>query len=155
MRSERANKEMMTYIEGDLFRSPAKVLVNPINTAGVMGKGLALEFKRRYPAMFREYQTLCEKKQLEIGQLWIYKTAENWVLNFPTKKHWRQKSEVEYIEAGLERFVAIFQEENIDSIAFPQLGCGSGQLDWETQVRPLMERYLGSLPITIHIHIIS
>jgi O-acetyl-ADP-ribose deacetylase (regulator of RNase III) len=146
---------MIAYFEGDLFQSPAKVLVNPVNTAGVMGKGLALEFKRRYPGMFQVYQTLCEKKQLDIGQLWIYKTPEKWILNFPTKKHWRQKSEVEYIVAGLERFVATYQEESIDSIAFPQLGCGSGQLDWETQVQPLMEKYLGALPITIHIHVMN
>jgi O-acetyl-ADP-ribose deacetylase (regulator of RNase III) len=146
---------MITYVEGDLFQSPAKVLVNPVNTAGVMGKGLALEFKRRYPAMFREYQVLCKKKQLDVGQLWIYKTPEKWILNFPTKRHWRQKSRPEYIEAGLERFVATYQEENIDSIAFPQLGCGSGQLDWETQVQLLMEKHLGPLPITIHIHVMS
>jgi O-acetyl-ADP-ribose deacetylase (regulator of RNase III) len=146
---------MITYVEGDLFQSPARALVNPVNTAGVMGKGLALEFKRRYPAMFEQYRDLCEKKQLDVGQLWIFKTPDKWILNFPTKKHWRQKSEVEYIEAGLERFVAIYQEEGIDSIAFPQLGCGSGQLDWETQVRSLMEKYLGSLPIPIHIHIVT
>ena len=146
---------MITYVEGDLFQSPAKVLVNPVNTAGVMGKGLALEFKRRYPAMFREYQVLCKKKQLDVGQLWIYKTPEKWILNFPTKRHWRQKSRPEYIEAGLERFVATYQEENIDSIAFPQLGCGSGQLDWETQVQPLVEKYLGQLPITIHIYVMN
>jgi O-acetyl-ADP-ribose deacetylase (regulator of RNase III) len=146
---------MITYVEGDLFQSPDKVLVNPVNTAGVMGKGLALEFKRRYPAMFREYQVLCKKKQLDVGQLWIYKTPEKWILNFPTKRHWRQKSRPEYIEAGLERFVATYQEENIDSIAFPQLGCGSGQLDWETQVQPLVEKYLGPLPITIHIYVMN
>jgi O-acetyl-ADP-ribose deacetylase (regulator of RNase III) len=146
---------MITYVEGDLFQSPAKVLVNPVNTAGVMGKGLALEFKRRYPAMFREYQVLCKKKQLDVGQLWIYKTPEKWILNFPTKRHWRQKSRPEYIEAGLERFVATYQEENIDSIAFPQLGCGSGQLDWETQVQPLMEKHLAPLPITIHIYVMN
>jgi O-acetyl-ADP-ribose deacetylase (regulator of RNase III) len=147
--------KMITYIAGDLFQSPAKVLVNPVNTAGVMGKGLALVFKQRYPAMFREYQALCEKKALDIGLLWLYKTPEKWILNFPTKKHWRQKSEFEYIEAGLQRFAATYQEEKIESIAFPQLGCGAGQLDWETQVRPLMERYLNALSIPILIHVMN
>jgi O-acetyl-ADP-ribose deacetylase (regulator of RNase III) len=144
---------MITYVEGDIFQSSAKVLVNPVNTAGVMGKGLALEFKKRYPAMFEEYRTLCEKGQFQVGDLWVYKAPEKWILNFPTKRHWREKSTLEIIETGLQKFVETYAEAGVESIAFPKLGSGFGGLDWETQVRPLMERYLQPLVIEISIYI--
>jgi O-acetyl-ADP-ribose deacetylase (regulator of RNase III) len=144
---------MITYVEGDLFTSPAQVLVNTVNTVGVMGKGIAKEFKAIYPDMFRVYQGLCEREELTVGKLFLHRTPHKWVLNFPTKRHWRQRSRVEDIEAGLRTFVARYAEYRLVSIAFPQLGCGNGELDWETQVRPLMERYLGSLPIDVYIHV--
>lgn len=144
---------MITYVIGDLFRSPAKVLVNTVNTVGVMGKGIAKDFKHIYPEMFREYQRLCESKRLDIGQLHLYRTPHKWVLNFPTKKHWRQPSLPEYIEAGLQAFVKTYGANSISSIAFPPLGCGNGALNWENQVRPLMERYLRPLPIDVHLHL--
>ncbi len=143
---------MLTYIEGDLFQSSAKVLANPVNTAGVMGKGLAFEFKKRYPAMFEEYHTLCENGQFQVGDLWLYKTSDIWILNFPTKRHWREKSTLEIIETGLQKFIAIYNQEAITSIAFPKLGSGLGGLDWDTQVRPLMEQYLQPLLIEIFIY---
>lgn len=118
-----------------------------------MGKGIALEFKKMYPQMFTEYRRLCEAKKLTIGKLWLYKTDNKWVLNFPTKKSWRNKSKLDYIEAGLQKFVATYQEKKIKSIAFPQLGVGNGGLDWETEVQPLMERYLQKLPINVYIHL--
>lgn len=144
---------MITYIDSDLFQSSAQVLVNTVNTVGVMGKGIALEFKRLYAEMFKEYQTLCKNKQFDIGQLWLYKTTHKWILNFPTKRDWRQKSQPEYLEKGLEKFSATYEEHGITSISFPMLGCGYGGLDWETQVRPLMEGFLQKLPITIYIHL--
>lgn len=144
---------MITYVVGDLFRSPAQVLVNTVNTVGVMGKGIAADFKRIYPDMFKQYQTYCERNLFNIGQLWIYKTSHKWILNFPTKTHWRQKSKPEYIEAGLKKFVDTYDSKGITSISFPMLGCGNGELDWETQVRPLMEKYLAGLPIDIFIHL--
>ncbi len=144
---------MITYVDGDLFQSPAKVLVNTVNTVGIMGKGIAQDFKRLYPDMFRQYQRLCENKQLSIGQLWLYKTPQKWILNFPTKVNWRQKSKPEYIEKGLQKFVATYDQKSINSISFPLLGCGNGELDWEKEVRPLMERYLKKLPISIYIHV--
>jgi O-acetyl-ADP-ribose deacetylase (regulator of RNase III) len=146
---------MITYVEGDLFQSPAKVLVNTVNTVGVMGKGIALQFKQIYPEMFKKYQSLCEKKQLNIGDLWLYKTPHKWILNFPTKKHWRSKSKVEYIDAGLRKFVETYQEKDIRSISFPMLGCGNGELNWESQVRPLMEKHLSDLPIEVFIHVVT
>ena len=146
---------MITYVDFSLFDSPAKVLVNTVNTVGVMGKGIAKEFKGIYPEMFKGYQQLCEKRMLDIGDLWVYKTPHKWVLNFPTKKHWRSPSKPEYLEAGLEKFARVYQEARITSISFPQLGCGNGELDWKTQSKPLMEKYLKGLPIEIFIHVAS
>ncbi len=144
---------MLHYIDSDLFESPAKVLVNTVNTQGVMGKGVALRFKRIYPEMFERYQEHCKHGRLTIGKLHLHKTPHKWILNFPTKKHWRNPSRLEYIEAGLKKFAASYTEMGITSVAFPQLGCGNGDLDFETQVRPLMERYLGRLPVSSLVHI--
>ena len=144
---------MITYMFGDLFQSPARVLVNTVNTVGVMGKGIALKFKRIYPEMFQAYRDYCEWDNLQIGQLFLYKTPNKWILNFPTKKHWRNPSREEYIEAGLKKLRAQCYEMGITSIAFPELGCGNGELDFETQVKPLMERYLGSLSIPTFIYL--
>ncbi len=146
---------MITYVDFSLFESPAKVLVNTVNTVGVMGKGIAKNFKGIYPEMFSRYQQLCERGTLGIGDLWLYKTPQKWVLNFPTKRHWKNPSKTEYIEQGLEKFVQIYWEARVTSISFPQLGCGNGELDWASQVKPLMERYLKSLPIEIFVHLTS
>lgn len=146
---------MITYVNGDLLQSPARVLINTVNTVGVMGKGIAKDFKNIYPEMFQQYQSLCEKGMFNVGQLWLYKTPHKWILNFPTKKHWRQPSKIEYIEAGLRKFVKSHAEKGITSIAFPALGCGNGELDWETQVHPLMEKYLKNLPFDVYIYLYS
>ncbi len=144
---------MITYLTNDLFESYAQVLVNAVNTVGVMGKGIALEFKRKYPEMFKEYQALCKSGVFDIGQLWLYKSPEKWILNFPTKRDWRDPSKIEYIEAGLKRFVEMYEEEDITSISFPRLGSGLGGLNWENEVQPLMEKYLSPLPLEVIIHI--
>ena len=144
---------MITYVVGDLFTSPAKVLVNTVNTVGVMGKGIAKDFKRIYPEMFEQYQYFCEQGLFNVGQLWLYKTPHKWILNFPTKKHWRGKSKIDYIEDGLRKFVDTYDEKGIESISFPMLGCGHGGLVWEKEVQPLMENYLADLPINIFIHL--
>jgi len=143
---------MILYVDGNLFQSPAQVLVNTVNTVGVMGKGIALEFKRLFPEMYEQYRILCEQKQFKIGMLWLYKSSNKWVLNFPTKTHWRYPSKIEYVESGLKKFVSSYEDLGIYSIAFPALGCGNGQLDFETQVQPLMERYLRNLPIEVFIY---
>lgn len=118
-----------------------------------MGKGIAKDFKTIYPEMFARYQELCEKKQFDVGQLWLYRTPNKWVLNFPTKKHWRSPAHPDYIEAGLRKFADTYHVHGITSISFPQLGCGNGELDWESQVRPMMEQHLGKLPIEVYIHL--
>jgi len=143
---------MIKYVDSDLFTSPAQVLVNTVNTVGVMGKGIAYNFKRMYPKMFKKYRTRCEQG-FAIGELWLYKTPHKWILNFPTKEHWRNKSKIEYIEAGLQKFASTYESKGIKSISFPMLGCGNGQLDWDSQVQPLMEEYLADLPIEIYIHL--
>ena len=143
---------MLTYVVGSLFESPAHTLVNTVNTEGVMGKGIAKQFKTIYPEMFGEYQRLCERGQFTIGQLWLHKTPNKWVLNFPTKTTWRKPSKVEYIERGLKKFADKFSDWGITSVAFPLLGCGNGELNWESQVQPLMEDYLADLPIQVYIH---
>lgn len=137
----------------DIFESPAQVIVNTVNTVGVMGKGIAKQYKKLYPEMFKEYQYFCENKMLEIGNLWIYKTEGKWVLNFPTKKHWRSPSKLEYIEEGLKKFVDTYKDKGIRSISFPPLGCGNGGLNWEEEVKPLMENYLKKLDINVYIHL--
>ena len=141
------------YVKDNLFESEAMVLVNTVNTVGVMGKGIAKEFKRLYPKMFEEYQRKCANGSLDIGKPWLCKTSPKWILNFPTKKHWRNKSKVKDIEAGLKEFENICKSEGIESVSFPMLGCGNGGLDWEKQVKPLMEKYLAPLPIEIYIHL--
>ena len=144
---------MITYVACDLFLSPARVLVNTVNTVGVMGKGIAKSFKQVYPDMFERYQELCERDAFDIGELWLYRTTNKWVLNFPTKRHWRQQSRPEYVEQGLKKFVDTHHVLGITSVSFPLLGCGNGELDWETQVRPLMEKYLNPLPISVFVHL--
>ena len=144
---------MLNYLKTTIFDSPAQTLVNPVNTVGVMGKGLAAQFKHRFPEMFQQYKQICERKELDIGILWLYKSPSKWVINFPTKKHWRSPSKIEHIQAGLQQFVDTYSELEIDSIAFPQLGSGHGGLDFPSEVQPLMEEYLSPLPISIYLHI--
>lgn len=143
---------MFEYVEGNIFDSPAQVIVNTVNTVGVMGKGIALEFKKRYPDMFTVYRAACEKHQLTTGKLMLWRSADHWVLMFPTKENWRNPSKIEYIEQGLRKFVSTYAERNITSIAFPKLGCGNGELDWNV-VKPLMEKYLKPLPIDVYIYL--
>ena len=143
---------MLKYVRGDIFNSPAQVLVNTVNTVGVMGKGIALSFKKKYPEMFTIYRKACDKHQLVIGKLMLWYGPDHWILNFPTKEHWRSPSKMEYIEKGLMAFQRKYADYNITSIAFPKLGCGNGELDWE-QVKPLMEKYLKELPIDIYIYL--
>ena len=143
---------MIEYINGDIFESPAQVIVNTVNTVGVMGKGIALAFKQRYPDMFAAYREMCEKNQLSIGKLMLWNSPDHMILLFPTKENWRNPSRVEYIERGLQKFVDTYADKNITSIAFPKLGCGNGELDWD-EVQPVMERYLRPLPIDIYIYL--
>ncbi|WP_255346160.1 macro domain-containing protein [Butyrivibrio sp. FC2001] len=126
--------------------------LNTVKTVGVMGKGLALELKNKYPEMVEAYKDLCDKKALNGGELALFKGEDRWVLLFPTKKHGRSPSKIEYIEEGLKKFCAVWDKLNIDLIAFSKLGCGNGGLDWNV-VKPLMEKYLKKLPINILLYV--
>ena len=142
---------MLKFVNTSLLSSNVQTVVNTVNTVGVMGKGLAAEFKARAPDMYKQYRILCDKNLFKVGQLWLWKKQPQWILNFPTKEHWKNPSRIEYIEAGLIKFVEKYEEQGIREISFPRLGCGNGGLNWD-DVRPLMERHLGKLPITILIH---
>ena len=136
-----------------IFESNAQTLVNTVNCVGVMGKGLALEFKNRYPKMFDKYKSFCDKGVFKPGVLWIYKGDDGkWVLNFPTKIDWKEPSKIEYIEEGLTKFVEIWKDKGITSIGFPLLGCGNGGLNPDIVIA-LMQEYLNQcegLDVTIY-----
>jgi O-acetyl-ADP-ribose deacetylase (regulator of RNase III) len=136
----------MIHIEHQItvFDPPVQTIVNPVNCDGVMGKGLALEIKRRFPEVFTKYRAECERRRLKIGKLHLVKTETTWVLNFPTKDHWRGRSSPAYVERGLQEFKATYRKRGIISVAFPALGCGHGGLDWGI-IGPLMQSHLENL----------
>lgn len=144
----------MIEIDASLFAAPREfALVNPVNTVGVMGAGLAREFKRRYPEMFQEYAVRCATERLTVGKLFFYRAPDARVIvNLPTKRHWQQPSQLDFIATGLRLFVAYYAAFDISAVAFPRLGCGLGGLSWESQVKPLMERYLDPLPIRVEVY---
>ena len=144
---------MIKTVAGDIFKSEAECIVNPVNCIGVMGKGLALKFKKKYNKMFIDYVMRCRKGQVKTGQPYLSKAEDRFILNFPTKQHWRDPSKLEYIEAGLKYFARNYRTWEITSIAFPKLGCGCGGLDWEKDVKPLMYKYLGDFEdITVYLY---
>lgn len=128
---------------GNLLMADTEALVNTVNTVGVMGKGIALQFKRAYPANYRAYREACLKGEVRIGEVWTFDSGllgpRRYIINFPTKKHWRGGSRLYDIAAGLDSLVDAVTERGITSIAIPALGCGNGGLDWAA-VRPLIER---------------
>lgn len=147
------NSTNIHIIRGNIFNTHCQTIVNTVNCVGVMGKGIALVFKLRYPKMFEMYQDFCKQGLIDIGKLWIYNAEKNapWVLNFPTKKHWKFPSEISYIEQGLAKFVNTYKEKGITSIAFPMLGTQNGGLTKE-EVLPLMIKYLSQCEISIEIY---
>jgi O-acetyl-ADP-ribose deacetylase (regulator of RNase III) len=143
----------LEFINGNIFNSKAQTIVNTINCVGVMGKGIALVFKLRYPLMFDIYKKYCEEKHIGIGKLWLYNQQPNtpWVLNFPTKFHWKYPSKMEYIEKGLFKFSETYKDKGITSIAFPLLGTHNGGLERE-EVKLLMIKYLSKCAIPIEVY---
>lgn len=143
---------MITVRVGDLFASEAQTLVNTVNCVGIMGKGIALEFKKRFPEMFRDYARRCAAGQVRLGRPYLYKQLVGpWILNFPTKNHWRSLSRMEDIVAGLEYLKAHIGGWGITSLAVPPLGCGNGQLEWRV-VGPTLYRHLGELDIPVDLY---
>jgi O-acetyl-ADP-ribose deacetylase (regulator of RNase III) len=142
---------MIYYYDGTVFNTPAKTLVNTVNCFGIMGAGIALEFKLRYPEMFEDYVRKCEQKEIRIGRPRLFRYSEDlWIMNFPTKNHWRNPSKMSYIEEGLKYFIENYKKVNIDSIAFPKLGTNNGGLDWN-DVKTVMEKYLKRADIDVYI----
>jgi O-acetyl-ADP-ribose deacetylase (regulator of RNase III) len=131
----------LQYCGGSIFTSTAQTLVVPVNCKGVAGRGLALQFRVRYPNWYRAYRHCCTTGKLRIGRPLLHWGNEPWVLSFPTKEDWRLPSELAFIEVGLAATVLLCAAHGVESIAFPKLGTGTGGLSWE-EVRPLMEGYL-------------
>lgn len=134
----------ITEIKGNIFTTKAQTIVNTINCVGVMGAGIALEFRLREPEMYRRYVELCEEGKIAPGILWLYKSAQPQVLNFPTKKDWKHPSRPEYLEQGLRKFADTYKQKGITSIAFPVLGADKGGLPVAVS-KDIMRRYLAPL----------
>lgn len=163
---------MIRYKQGSLFDSNCQTLVCTVNCEGVMGKGIALEFKQHFPIMYNEYRNVCKYGNIlkhggdlllytyeNLSQLTLWDTdghlnkgRQSKILCFATKEHWRNPSKLEWIDRGLEEFVRRYKEWGITSVAFPKLGCNNGGLDWEN-VRPLMEKHLSKIDIPVEIYV--
>lgn len=140
---------MIKYTTGDMLSAETEALVNTVNTVGVMGKGIALQFKDQYPNNFAAYHAACKAKQVEVGKMFVFEEQpmigdKKIIINFPTKKDWKHKSKIEYVESGLKDLAKVIEERRIKSIAMPPLGCGNGGLDWG-DVKVLIEKYLSGL----------
>lgn len=147
---------MIHFATGNLLESEAQALVNTVNTEGVMGKGIALQFKQVYPNNFRQYVEACRNKAVAIGQMFVTEEAalvggKKIIVNFPTKTTWRQPSEYTYIERGLVALTKLIQERNIQSIALPPLGAGNGGLDW-LRVREMLMAHLSDLDCEVYVY---
>ncbi len=140
---------MIRFAHGNLLDANVDALVNAVNTAGVMGKGIALMFRERFPENYRAYVAACKRKALTAGRMFVTELQDpsrpHWIINFPTKAHWRNPSKIEWIEAGLQDLKRVIEEKKIKSIAIPALGSGNGGLNWR-DVRPLIESSMGNLP---------
>lgn len=134
----------ITEVDGNIFDSKCQVLVNSVNCDGVMGKGIALEFKKRFPKIYSEYKVTCEKRLLRPGMLQLNKQKIPWILNFPTKDHWKYPSRIEYIDEGLKKLASTYKLKDITSIALPELGASAGGLQW-SEVRKSIYKYLEPL----------
>lgn len=132
---------MITIKKGDIFATECQTIVNTINCVGVMGAGIAFECRLHYQEMYSRYVELCNEKKISIGTLWIYKSDDKWILNFPTKNHWKYESKIEYLEKGLQKFLDTYKEKGIKSIAFPLLGASKGGIPEEKSIE-VMKKYL-------------
>lgn len=137
---------------GDLFESRAQTLVNTVNCVGIMGKGIAQIFKKKFPDMFADYEARCQRREVRLGEPYLYRDlAGTSIVNFPTKGHWRAATRLADVEAGLDHFVKHFRQWGITSVAFPPLGCGNGGLEW-SMVGPLMYHKLSGIGIPVEIY---
>lgn len=143
---------MFKALIGDLFASDAQTIANTVNCVGVMGKGVALEFKKRFPRMARDYEARCSRGEVRLGEPYIYEDqSDRRILNFPTKGHWRSASRFSDIEHGLDYLATHIEEWGITSLALPPLGCGNGGLAW-SEIGPLIYSKLQALPINVEVY---
>ncbi len=147
---------MIYYLTGNLLDSKAQALVNTVNTVGVMGKGVALQFKQHFPENTKLYTKAAKEGTIDIGKLLVTKdsslhTGEKIIINFPTKKDWRKPSEYNYIEQGVKHLIQIIKEQNIKSVALPPLGAGQGGLNW-VKVKEILEKYLSPVDAEIYVY---
>lgn len=151
--SEEKSEEKIKIVKGNILNSKMQTVVNTVNCVGVMGKGIALAYKKAYPEMYKDYRERCQRGEVKLGFPYCYKLYGNrWVLNFPTKGHWKQWSQTEDIEAGLEHLLQNFKKWGITSIAIPPLGCGNGGLDWN-DVFPLIMSCVKKMSIPAEIYV--
>jgi len=146
---------MIHYLTGDLFESRAEALVNTVNLMGVMGKGVALQFKNNFPQNFKLYKSACKNNEIAIGKLFVTREntvfGEKIIINFPTKTDWRKPSEYSYVEEGLDDLLSVINEYKIKSIALPPLGAGNGGLNWGN-VKKIIEQKLSDIDIDIYVY---
>ena len=137
----------MKFTTGNILTSHSEAIINTVNTYGIMGKGIALAFKRSFPDNYKTYRKAFENGELSVGKMFVHKTdllSPKYIINFPTKKHWRNKSKMSYISSGLDDLIDVIETNNIESISIPPLGCGLGGLNW-TEVKKLIVDKLGVL----------
>ncbi len=140
---------MINYKTGDLLNEQTDAIVNTVNCVGIMGKGIALQFKKRWPENFSLYELACKRNEVVPGKMFIFTTGTfsnpKFIINFPTKRHWKGKSRIEDIKSGLVDLVQIIKKLEIKSISLPPLGCGLGGLEWD-EVKPIIENAFSSVP---------
>ena len=141
---------VLTFTSGDMFAVEADIRVNTVNCVGVMGAGVALAFKKRYPAMFRDYVKKCKAGKIRIGQLDIWKTSTEWIVNFPTKQDWRVSSKYEYVESGLIALRIYLKQQGRVRVVLPALGCGHGGLEWD-RIKKTIGEWLHDLEAEIFV----
>lgn len=147
---------MIEFTSGDILKDDAEAIVNTVNCVGIMGRGIALQFKNAWPENFKAYEAACTRKEVQPGRMFIFETGQlttpRYIVNFPTKRHWRGNSRIEDIESGLFALASEIKARGIRSIAIPPLGSGLGGLDWD-DVRPLIEKHLAPLAdVTVRIY---
>lgn len=149
---------MVNFHNGNLFESNSECLVNTVNCVGVMGKGIALEFKRRFPEMFESYKLACKNREIKTGTMWVWDRMNGdkreIIINFPTKNDWKNPSELEWIKTGLIDFIYVLGKYDIKSVAIPALGCSNGGLDWNA-VKRIMHGMLTPVSEKVEINIFN
>ncbi len=145
--------KMLKFTSGDILRCETEAIVNTVNTVGVMGKGIALAFKNTFPHNYKLYTKACKEGTVEVGKMFVTETEQlypKYIINFPTKKHWRNPSRYEYITSGLEDLIEVINTYKIKSVSIPPLGAGNGKLEW-LKVKDIIEQYLDDLSNDIEI----